>query len=136
MKKEVEIIKLGDIFGPKGEKPFVLIITDGGPIIDHYNKVLMDHCKDDFKIQRTSGGIVQERFGDIARGKVSKGKGITGVSDGDPIIGQSYTINNSSWHTSTVNRIVDNNILITDNSVYVIHSVSELRDRKLNELGI
>ena len=34
------------------------------------------------------------------------------------------------------NKIIDENILITRNSVYAIHNVSKLREKRLNDLGI
>ena len=34
------------------------------------------------------------------------------------------------------NKIIDENILITRNSVYAIHDVSKLREKRLNDLGI
>lgn len=135
--REVEIIKLGDVFGPDKDKKFMLIITDGGPIINHYNDILFENCSNDFKIQRSSGGIVQEkRFGDMVRGKIYNGEGRKGIEDGSPIVGESYTLDNSSWHTSRIERVIDDCIIITKNSVYAIHSMSDLRDKKLNNLGI
>lgn len=139
--REVEIIKLGDVFGPETilnkDKKFMLIITDGGPIINHYNDILFENCSNDFKIQRSSGGIVQEkRFGDMVRGKIYNGEGRKGIEDGSPIVGESYTLDNSSWHTSRIERVIDDCIIITKNSVYAIHSISDLRDKKLNNLGI
>jgi hypothetical protein len=129
--REVEVIKLGDVLGSEGTKnPFILIITDGGEIVDHYNEILTRNCKDDYKIQRTIGGVVQERFGDVDRGKRS------GMEDGYPVIGESYTLDNGIWHTSSVNRIIEGCVLITRNSIYAIHNLSEFRDKKLNELGI
>ncbi len=134
--REVEIIKLGDVLGSEKDKnPFLLIITDGGEIVDHYNEILTRNCED-FKIQRTVGGIVQERFGDIARGKIYNGKGRKGIEDGNPIIGESYTLDNGNWHTSRINKIIDDCIIITKNSIYAIHNVSEMRNRRLGELGI
>jgi hypothetical protein len=46
----------------------------------------------------------------------------------------SFTVGN--WHSSIVEKIINNNIVITKNSVYAIHSVSEFRDKKLKDLGI
>ena len=134
--REVEIIKLGDVLGSEKDKnPFLLIITDGGDIVDHYNEILVKNCKD-CKIQRTVGGIVQERFGDMVRGKISNGKGRVGIEDGSPIVGGTYTLDNGTWHTSRINKVIDGCILITKNSIYAIHNISEMRNRRLNELGI
>ena len=127
--KEVEIIKLGDIFNST-----ITIINNGDSTVEHYNKILIDNCEG-FDIEETSADIY-ERFGDVARGKISKGKSRNGKEDGRPIVGESYTLDNSSWHTSRIERVIDDCILITKNSVYAIHTVSELRDKKLKELGI
>jgi len=138
--KEVEIIKLGDILVSDHMKtkiqPFMLIITDGGEIVDYYNEILTRNCKDDYKIQRTAGGVVQERFGDMVRGKISKGKGRTGIEDGVPEVGEYYTLDNGTWHTSSITRVIEDCVLITKNSIYAIHSVSAFREKKLKELGI
>ena len=72
----------------------------------------------------------------MARGKIYNGEGRRGIEDGSPIVGESYTLDNSSWYTSRIERVIDDCIIITKNSVYAIHSISDLRDKKLNNLGI
>jgi hypothetical protein len=59
---------------------------------------------------------------------------LKGIQNKEPKIGESYGIGN--WYTSTVNKIIDEDILITRNSVYAIHDVSKIRDKILNDLGI
>ena len=127
--KEVEIIKIGDIFNST-----ITIITDGNSNVEHYNKILIENCEG-FIIEETISDIY-ERFGDVARGKIAKGKSRSGKEDGRPIVGECYTLDNAIWNTSRISRIIDDCILITKNSVYAIHTVSELRDKKLKELGI
>ena len=145
--KEVEVIKLGEIIGRlSGEgalKPVVMTITDGGEIVDYYLDIFLRNMKDELKengvrIQRTAGGIVSAtpHFGDILRGKVPTGKGRKGIEDGEPIVGESYTLDNNSWHTSRVDRVIENCVLVTKNSIYAIHTLQNIRNRKLDDLGI
>ena len=143
MNKEVEILKIGNIMPVlpiKGTRVYdtdqfrnkqtIMVVYDGGELFDYYVNILRNNC-DDYNYLKTTKSIVGKthsfKFNDDT---------LKGVSDGDPIIGQSYTINNSSWHTSKVEKIIDGCILITKNSVYVIHNLSDLRDNKLEKIGI
>lgn len=146
---KVEVIKLGSIinaFNPPEErsklKPTILLVeeTEDDTVTSYYLSILKEYCKDKFSTIKTSNGIVRSSGEDspaIWAGGLSmkRPKHISGKSDGLPEVGKSYTIDNGHWGTSKVNIILDN-IIFTNNSVYVIHSVSELRDRKLSELGI
>jgi hypothetical protein len=138
LKKEVEILKIGTILPDiKGGREFtIMVVYNGGPIFDHYVSILREKCGDEYKYLKTDKAIVgtPSVFRSSLLGSV-KVTSLKGLSDGDPIVGQSYTINNSSWYTSKVDRIVDEDILITRNSVYVIHDISKLRDKKLQDLG-
>jgi hypothetical protein len=133
--KEVEIIKLGDVLGSeKSKDPYILIVSNGGEVVDYYNEILKRNS-DGYKIQKTTIDIY-ERFGDMARGKIDKGKGRKGIEDGIPEVGEYYTLDNGTWHTSKITRVIEDCVLITKNSVYAIHSVAAFREKKLNELGI
>lgn len=135
--EKVEIIKISDILGLSNGKTF-LIATDSGNIVDYYNNILIDYIGDKYKIQKTGGGIISqpETINNIIRGKISKGEYIKGIVDNDPKIGESFTINGRSWGTSIVSEIIDNNIIITKNSVYAINNDSIFRDKQIKKLGI
>ena len=132
MNKEVEILKIGSILPVmpiKGTRVYDTSQFDGGELFDYYIGILRKNC-DEYGYQKTAKSIIGKphpfKFNDDT---------LKGISDGDPIVGQSYTIGNSSWHTSTVKKVIDDCILITKNSVYAIHNLSDVRDRKLNDLG-
>lgn len=141
---KVEVIKLGSVvtaFNTKS-KPTILLVeeTEDDTVTSYYLSILKEYCKDKFSTIKTSYGIVRSSGEDstaIWTGGLptKRPKHISGKSDGLPEIGKSYTIDNGHWGTSRVNIIIDN-IIFTNNSIYAIHSASELRDRKLNELGI
>ena len=137
MNREVEILKIGTILPDiKGGREFtIMVVYNGGPIFDHYVTILKEKCVDEYKYLKTDKVIVgtPSVFRSSLLGSV-KVPSLKGIPDGDPMVGQSYSID-GNWHTSTVNRIVDEDILITKNSVYVIHDVSKLRDKKLQDLG-
>jgi hypothetical protein len=142
MNKEVEILKIGSILPVmpiKGTRVYdtsqfknkqtIMVVYDGGELFDYYIGILRKNC-DEYVYQKTAKSIIGKphpfKFNDDT---------LKGITDGDPIVGQSYTIGNSSWYTSTVIKIIDDCILITKNSVYAIHNLSDVRDRKLNDLG-
>lgn len=137
MKKEVEILKIGTILPDikDGREFTIMVVYNGGLIFDYYVKILREKCGDEYKYLKTDKSIVgtPSVFRSSLLGSV-KAPSLKGIPDGDPMVGQSYSID-GNWHTSTVNRIVDEDILITKNSVYVIHDVSKLRDKKLQDLG-
>jgi hypothetical protein len=134
LKKEVEILKIGSIIPTKG-KDTIMVVFNGGSIFDHYVSILKEKCGE-YKYLKTDQSIVgkpdtrPDRFSRF--GKPSDT--LKGIQNADPVVGESYGIGN--WYTSTVNKIIDDNILITRNSVYAIHDVSKLRDKILNDLGI
>ena len=137
MNKEVEILKIGSIIpsikeGVKDSKDTIMVVFNGGPIFDHYVEVLKEKCGDKYKYLRTDKAIV----GTIESGSLVSKKSDTlkGIQNDEPKIGVSYGIGH--WYTSTVNDIIDDNILITRNSVYAIHDISKIREKRLNDLGI
>ena len=149
MNKEVEILKIGNIMPVlpiKGtrvydtaqfrDKQTIMIVSDGDEIFDYYVNILRSNC-DDYNYLKTTKSIVGKpqtfRSSLVGNQPVDT---LKGVSDGDPQINQSFTINNSSWYTSKVEKIIDDYIIITKNSVYAIHNLSDFRDKKLNDLGI
>ena len=147
MKKEVEILKIGTIIpdviskwesseGKKEGKSTIMVVFDGGHLFDHYVSILKEFCGDEYKYLKTQQSIVgtpsnrPDRFSRFDKPSNT----LKGIQNKEPKIGESYGIGN--WYTSTVNKIIDDNILITRNSVYAIHDVSKLRDKILNDLGI
>lgn len=148
MKKEVEILKIGSIIpairsgkgivdeGNKESVATIMVVFDGGHLFDHYVSILKEFCGDEYKYLKTSQSIVGTPNNlQFNIKKILKGNTLKGISDGDPVVGQSYSID-SYWRTSTVVRIIDEDILITRNSVYAIHNPSKIRDKILNDLGI
>ena len=142
MKKEVEILKIGSIIPSikheivEGKKEgTIMVVSNGGTIFDHYVSILKEKCGDEYKYLKTHQSIVgtpdtRSRFSNFDKTSNT----LKGIQNKEPKIGESYGIGN--WYTSTVNKIIDDNILITRNSVYAIHDVSKLRDKILNDLGI
>jgi hypothetical protein len=145
MNKEVEILKIGSVMPivpilgarvydtSQFRKKTIMVVFDGGKLFDYYVNGLIVNCGE-YSYQRTAQSIVGSPFS--FRPGVKSENILKGISDGEPIIGQSYTINNSSWHTSKVERIIDGCILITKNSVYAIHNLSDVREKKLKYLGL
>ena len=146
MKKEVEILKIGSIIpdviskcksleGKKEGKDTIMVVFNGGYLFDHYVSILKEKCGDEYKYLKTDQSIVgtPEKFRSSLLGH-EKVYTIKGIQNKEPKIGESYGVEH--WYTSTVNKIIDEDILITRNSVYAIHDVSKLRDKKLNDLGL
>lgn len=140
MSKEVEILKIGSVMpvlpikrtrvydtSQFRDKQTIMIISDGDHLFDYYINILRNNC-DDYNYLKTTKSIVGKphtfKFDDTFKG----------ISDKDPVVGKSFTINNSSWFTSTVEKIIDGCILITKNSVYAIHNISDVRQKKLDDL--
>ena len=132
MNKEVEILKIGSIINSET----IMVVFDGGPLFDHYVSILREKCGDEYKYLKTQKSIVgtpdtrPDRFSKFDKPSDT----LKGIQNADPVVGESYGIGN--WYTSTVNKIIDEDILITRNSVYAIHNPSKIRDKILNDLGI
>lgn len=135
MKKEVEILKIGSIIPTEG-RDTIMVVFDGGTIFDHYVSILKEKCGNEYRYLKTQQSIVgtpsdrPDRFSRFDKPSNT----LKGIQNKEPKIGESYGVVN--WYTSTVNKIIDDNILITRNSVYAIHDISKLRDKILNDLGI
>ena len=135
MNKEVEILKIGSIIPTEG-RDTIMVVYNAGPIFDHYVSILREKCGDEYKYLKTDQSIVgtpsdrPDRFSRFDKPSNT----LKGIQNKEPKIGESYGVVN--WYTSTVIKIIDDNILITRNSVYAIHDISKLRDKILNDLGI
>ncbi len=137
MNKEVEILKLGYII-PRviggnidREKETIMIVYNGGPIFDHYVSILREKCGDEYKFLKTDKNIIGGPHRYIP-GNIDNR--LFGELDGELVIGMSFTV--GSWYSSIVQKIINKNIVITNNSVYAIHNLSEFRENRLNDLGI
>src|ERR1035437_2771630 len=147
MSNRVYIIKLGNVLSPlnmlpggSGDKKATIMLVEEDSIvglqdiIGYYISVLRDSVKDRYILMKTKGIVRQPNLnGDWFN---TPSMPVIGVSDGDPIIGSAFTINNSHWHTSSVLEIIEEDIFITKNSVYLIYNKSKERDKKLKNLGI
>ena len=141
MTKEIEILKIGTILKPSDirgldKKTTIKVVFDAGPIFDYYVNILREECKDDYSFLKTAKSIISERFSTRVAGRVGEGHSYVGKFDDYPQVGKSFTLGNGSWSTTTVINIIDENIIITKNSIYAIHDVSKMRDKKLKDLGI
>jgi hypothetical protein len=146
MNKEVEILKIGSVLPVmpiKGTRVYdtsqfrkqtIMVVYNGGPIFDYYVNILRENCESDYAFLKTEQSIIG--YPQLFRTPHKQSDTIKGISDLDPIVGIPYTINNGSWYTSKIENIVDGCILITKNSVYVIHNLSDLRNKKINNLGL
>ncbi len=137
MNKEVEILKIGTILPDiKGGREFtIMVVYNGGSLFDYYVNILKEKCGGEYKYLKTDKAIIGS-INNTPRFSKSDvlSDTLKGIQNDDPVIGQSYGVGN--WYTSTVNKIIDEDILITRNSVYAIHDVSKLREKRLNDLGI
>ena len=132
-----EILKIGTILnGQKaGFAPDIMVVCNGGPVFDYYVDILRDKCGDDYKYLRTDQAIIgkPEVYKGTSSGKFKTENKLVGVMNDEPMVGISFNL--EWWHTSTVMRILDESVFLTKNSVYAIHDVSLLREKRLNEIN-
>lgn len=140
--KEVEILKIGTVMPivpivgtriydtSQFRKVTIMIVSDGGPIFDYYISILRKECESSYSFLKTTKSIVGSPFSY----RLSKAidAPLIGELDGELIVGMSFAV--GSWHSSIVEKIIDNNIVITKNSVYAIHNVSDYRDKKIDNI--
>jgi hypothetical protein len=138
MTKEVEILKIGKVLPRvKGNnKSTIMVVFDAGSIYDYYINILREECKNDYNFLKTEKSIIADRFSTRVAGRIGEGHSYKGKFDDPPQVGESFTVNNGSWSTTPIINIIDNDIIITRNSIYAIHDVSKVRDKKLKDLGI
>jgi hypothetical protein len=146
MNKEVEILKIGSILPVmpiKGTRVYdtsqfrkqtIMVVNNGGKLFDYYVSILRENCENDYGFLKTDKSIIG--YPQLFRTPHKQSDTIKGISDGDPIVGIPYTINNGSWYTSKIEKIIDDYIIVTKNSVYAIHNLSDLRNKKINNLGL
>jgi len=124
---EVEIIKLGTILSNKT----ILIVNDGDSIFNHYIDILRKNYKGDCSFLKSTKEIIGGPF-NFLPGKSNKK--LIGELIESPVVGK--TIYLGSWHSSSVEEIIEEDIIITKNSVYALYNQSKLRNNKLKYLGI
>lgn len=142
MMEEVEIIKIGIFWG--FDKTKLIILRNSDPIVDYYVDMLIEAHKEDgieYSYIKTGDNTIITQKPYIFRKLLNKGikddcKYIKGIPDYFPIIGKIFSINNGNWGTSLVDRIINDTIIITNNSIYAIHSIGYIRNKKLDYLGI
>jgi hypothetical protein len=129
----VEIIKIGNIMKNylKLEKDTVMVISDGDSKVNFYVSIFINKNKDNYNILKTTDGIVSQPFVKFNK-KVPMP--LIGVLDDYPKVGKMITINDATWHTSKVIDIIEDCIVVTMNSIYALHTDSNLRNIKLNKL--
>jgi hypothetical protein len=134
----VKILKIGSVLSPTNKFSenylkigTIMIVSDGGSIFDYYIKKLKIDLGDVFKYQKASQSIVGSP--EIRR-RLSNSYELSGMQSSDPVLGKSYNV--GTWYTSEVIKIIDEDIIITKNSVYAIHNTSKIRDKNLEDLGI
>jgi hypothetical protein len=144
--KEVEILKIGNVMPVlpiKGTRVYdtsqfrkqtIMVVNNGGVLFDYYVSILRENCEDDYSFLKTEQSIIG--YPQLFRTPHKQSDTIKGISDGNPIVGVPYTINNGSWHTSKVEKVMDGCVLITKNSVYAIHNLSDFRNKKIEDLGL
>lgn len=147
MNSQVEILKIGKILPIvpiKGtniydtsqfRKVTIMVVHDCGELFDYYVSILRDNC-DNYSFLKTEQSIVGYPFTEKFFGQHKLHTTCKGIPDSKPIIGHSFSLNGGGWHTSKVKKIIDDCVIITNNSVYAIHDISSFRERKLNNLGI
>ncbi len=129
--QEVEILKIGTILPSTIEnKNTIMVVYNSGPIFDHYVNILREKC-DEYKYLKTHQSIVG---GPYSHRPGKNDNRLIGELDGDLVVGMSFTV--GSWHSSIVQKIINKNIVITNNSAYAIHNLSEFRNNKLQDLGL
>lgn len=134
---KVEMYKIGTILGGiGGKRPTMMIVNNVGEPCDSYVKILREHCSEEysfFKTDKTIIGKPSTKFS-FEESTIHDGYSITGVLYEPPKVGESLMI--GSMRTSRVDRIIEDCIIITKNSVYAIHNPALIREKKLNDLGI
>ena len=141
---EVEVLKIGSIISPvringmydTSFKPTAMVVHGAGSVYDYYVNILREECKNDYSFLKTDKSIILDRFSTWSGGKIGEGHSYIGKYDGPPQVGKSFTLGNGSWSTTVVVNIINDDIIITRNSIYAIHDVSKMRHKKLKDLGI
>lgn len=131
---EVEIYKIGTILGGiGGKKSTMMVVNNAGEPCDSYVRILREHCSEEYSFMKTDKAIIGTPKMSM-KSHVYEGHSIKGVLYEPPKVGDSVSLGH--WRTSVVDRIIEDCIVITKNSVYAIHNPALIREKKLNDLGI
>jgi hypothetical protein len=132
--REVELFKIATILSPiKDKKQMMMVVYNAGEPCDSYVKILREHCSEEYSFMKTDKAIIGKPKMSM-RSNIQEGDSIKGVLDAAPQVGNSLAVGH--WRTSVVDRIIEDCIIITKNSVYAIHDPALIREKKLNDLGI
>ena len=131
--REVELYKIATILSSAKKQPLMLVVHNAGEPCDSYVKILREHCKEEYSFMKTDKAIVRTPKMSM-RSHVYEGHSIKGELEDDPAVGKTLSLGH--WRTSVVDRIIEDCVIITRNSVYAIHDPALIREKKLNDLGI
>ena len=128
---QVEILKLGSIMTTKQHNGLrrLNIVCDGGHIFDYYRQIIVEKTSHLFEFYDTLQTFIGSPF------PYNNPNRLVGYLDENLLVGQPFSVN-KSWRSSRIDFIIDEFIIITKNSVYVIDDISRIRDQKISQLGI
>ena len=128
---QVEILKLGSIMTTKQHNGLrrLNIVCDGGHIFDYYRQIIVEKTSHLFEFYDTLQTFIGGPF------PYNNPNRLVGTLDENLLVGQPFSVN-KSWRSSRIDFIIDEFIIITKNSVYVIDDISRIRDQKISQLGI
>jgi hypothetical protein len=129
---EVELYKIATILS-SGKKPgMMMVVHNAGEPCDSYVKILREHCKE-YSFMKTDKSIIGAPKMSM-KSHIYEGHSIKGTFEYEPTVGKGLSLGH--WRTSVVDRIIEDCVIITRNSVYAIHDLALIREKKLNDLGI
>lgn len=131
--REVELYKIATILSSGKKRPMMMVVHNAGEPCDSYVKILREHCEEEYSLMKTDKAIIGTPKMSM-RSHIYEGHSIKGTLEDDPTVGKGLSLGH--WRTSVVDRIIEDCVIITRNSVYAIHDLALIREKKLNDLGI
>jgi hypothetical protein len=131
--REVELYKIATILSSGKKRPMMMVVHNAGEPCDSYVKILREHCEEEYSFMKTDKAIIGTPKMSM-RSHIYEGHSIKGTLEDDPTVGKGLSLGH--WRTSVVDRIIEDCVIITRNSVYAIHDPALIREKKLNDLGI
>ncbi len=132
--REIEIYKIATILSPmKDKKQMMMVVYNAGEPCDSYVKILREHCEEEYSFMKTDKAIIGPAKMSM-KSNIYAGHSFKGILEDDPTVGKVLSLGH--WRTSVVDRIIEDCVIITKNSVYAIHDLALIREKKLNDLGI
>ena len=132
--REIEIYKIATILSPiKDKKQMMMVVYNAGEPCDSYVKILREHSEEEYSFMKTDKAIIGPAKMSM-KSNIYAGHSIKGILEDDPTVGKRLSLGH--WRTSVVDRIIEDCVIITRNSVYAIHDLALIREKKLNDLGI